>query len=120
MLKLVSVIAVAALLLISELFTWRPEASALIGTVGIPSVASYPLVEKIACDEAPDELCEKGKTLSCAPGTAGPECECMECPSEGAAPICPCNPQCCQPPGRSGQCPIIGFCSCPNRRPPNC
>jgi hypothetical protein len=112
MLKLFSVIAVAVLLLLFEFFTWRPEASALIGTVGIQSVASYSDVEKAACDAA-DELCEKGKTLSCSPGKAGPECECAVCLSEGAAVICPRNPACCASPGTARVCPVIGFCFCP-------
>ena len=113
MLKLVSVIAVAALLLLSELFTWRPEAAALIGAVGIQSGAEYSLLERADCDTA-GLLCEQGKTLLCAPGGDGPECKCEVCtPEERAAPTCPKNPRCCARPGTSRVCPVTGYCECP-------
>ena len=93
MLKLACAITVAFLLLLAELVTANPEAAALSGIMGVKPGTTHALIQKAACDVA-DDLCEKGKELSCAKGQAGPECACLEC---GA--------------GEHARCPVAGNCA---------
>jgi hypothetical protein len=94
MLKFASAIAVAFLLLLAELVTASPKAAALSGILGVQPGSSYSLMQKANCDEA-DQLCEKGREISCTKGDTGPECACLECGS-GEHPVCP-DPHNCAP-----------------------
>ena len=91
--KVSSAIAVAFLLLLAELVTVNPKAAALSGIAAIQPGSTHSLIQNAACDAA-DDLCEKGKELSCAKGQAGPECACLECDA-----------------GEHARCPVATICA---------